>query len=398
MDVLFLAHRAPFPPDKGDRLRAYRHIERLARLGPVDVVAQADDEAAARAARPGLEAICREVHIVTRRRLSALLHVGWSSVCPGRSLTAGWHADSRVRHAIEDLQQRHDYGLCWAFSSGTGPWWRSVRASTRVMDLCDLDALKWEALGRDEPGLMGWVYRLEGRRLLPLELELAAEADLALVSTAQEAGDLHERGGTPRRLELLTNGVDWRRFEHLPPPSAAGPVVAFLGQMDYPPNVRAVRHLAEEVMPVVRRSIPDAVLRIMGRAPSPEVMALAAPGQVEVTGEVPDVAVALGGARVFVAPLDTGRGIPNKIIEALAAGRATVVSSWSAHALNGRPGEDYLVADGVTDRARVVAELLSDAARCDRLGAAGRTYVRRHHDWDAVLDRLTALVEDVAGA
>lgn len=396
MDVLFLAHRAPFPPDKGDRLRAWRHIERLATLGPVDVVAPADSPEEAETARAGLAGVCREVHVFPRRRSVALARVG-AAVMGRGSLTVGWLRDGRVARALEDLQQRHRYGLCWGFSSGVGPWWRACRAEHRIFDLCDLDALKWEALGRDGHGLTGWVHRTEARRLLPLELELAAEADLVLVSTLQEAEDLSRRG-RPRRLEVLTNGVPWRDFEGLAPPSAVPPVMGFLGQMDYPPNVAAVRHLARDVLPRVRERVPEARLRILGRAPAPGVRELRS-DDVEVTGAVDSVPAALGGLRVFVAPLDQGRGIPNKILEALAAGRATVVSSWSGRALAGAEGRDYLVADGVEARARAVADLLSDAGRCDALGAAGRAYVREHHDWGAVLDRMEAMVREVtAGA
>ncbi len=175
-------------------------------------------------------------------------------------------------------------------------------------------------------------------------------------------------------------------------------MIGFLGQMDYPPNVAAVTHLALQVLPAVRRDVPDACLRIMGRAPSPAVLALADDPAVVVTGAVDSIPEALARVAVFCAPLDRGRGIPNKILEAMAAGRATVVSSWSARALAGEPGRDYLVADGVVERARVLAELLSHPDRCDELGAAGRDYVRREHDWEAVLDRLAALVGDLTGA
>jgi glycosyltransferase involved in cell wall biosynthesis len=264
------------------------------------------------------------------------------------------------------------------------------------MDLCDLDALKWQALGQDGDGLRGWLHRTEARRLLPLELELAAEADLVLVSTRQEAQDLAARGD-PRRLEVLTNGVSWESFDALPAPSQVPPVVGFLGQMDYPPNVQAACHLAREVMPRVRARMPAARLAILGRAPSPDVRALA-DDHVTVAGEVASVPEALAGVAVFVAPLDKGRGIPNKILEALAAGRATVVSEWSARALSGEPGRDYLVVDGVEERAETVAALLADGARCDALGAAGRAYVREHHDWGRVLDRLEGLVREVTGA
>ncbi len=392
MDVLFLAHRAPYPPDKGDRLRAFRHIEALAKLGPVDLVAPADNEADAERARAGLAEICREVHVFTRRRPLALARVGLSLLFGG-SLTVAWLADGRIERVLSQLQARHDYGMAWAFSSGTGPWLRACDVPTRCMDLCDLDALKWKALARSESPPMSWVYGIEAKRLLPVEVGLGRDADVAFVATRKEAEDLAAHT-SPRRLEVLTNGTPWRDFEGIAPPSAAGPVVGFLGQMDYPPNIAAVRHLAEEVMPKVWEVLPEARLRILGRAPTRDVEALASE-RVDVTGEVASVVEALATLRVFIAPLDTGRGIPNKIIEAMAAGRATVTSSWSAHALVGDEGVEYVVADGVDGRARVLAELLGDPERCDAIGAAGRAYVQREHDWDVVLGQLTDIVEEV---
>ncbi len=394
MEVLFVAHRAPYPPDKGDRLRAWRHLTRLAALGPVDIVAQADSEEDARVARQGLAELCREVHVFPRRRLEALAQVGLAFTT-GRSLTVGWHTDARVARALADLDARHDYDLCWSFSSGTGPWMDRLRVGRRIMDLCDVDALKWEALARDGGWPRSWIYALEAKRLLPLEVRLAEQVDACLVSTNQEADDIRSRG-RPRRLEVLTNGSPWEQFVDLPAPSEAPPVVGFLGQMDYPPNIQAVRHLARDVLPVIRRTVPDARLRIMGRAPADEVRALESPGEVEVTGAVDSIPEALSGVRVFCAPLDRGRGIPNKILEALSAGRATVVSSWAARALDGSPGTHYVVADGAEERARVLAELLADPARCDELGAAGRLYIKEHHDWEDVLDQLECLVKEVA--
>ena len=394
MDVLFVAHRAPYPPDKGDRLRAWRHLTRLARLGAVDIVAEADDEQSAAVAREGLAEICREVHVFPRRLMPTLFRVGLAALSGG-SLTVAWHGDSRVERCLAELERRHDYGACWAFSSGTGPWLMGRDIRPRIMDMCDVDALKWKALAASGTGPMSWVHKLEANRLLPLEVSLAERADLTLVSTHQEADDLMARG-SPKHLEVLTNGTPWQELAGLPQPSTVGPVVGFLGQMDYPPNIAAVTHLAREVLPVVRESVPGARLRIMGRAPTAAVTALAKTGQVEVTGSVDSIPQALAQVAVFCAPLDQGRGIPNKILEAMAAGRATVVSSWSSKALAGVPSTDYMVADGIDDRARVISELLLDGERCDALAAAGQAYVRKAHDWDLVLDRLETLVREAA--
>ena len=390
--LLYLAHRAPFPPDKGDRIRGYRHLTRLARLGDVDLVAMADSAAEAETARKGLAPLCRHVEVIPRRMVSALVQVGMH-LMTGKSLSTAWFDDLRVRAALVRLKAKGRYDLAFAFSSGIGPWLDRIEADREVVDLCDLDAFKWRALAGDG-GPMAPVYALEARRLLPVERQLGERADLSFLSTPNEAEDL-TLVAAPHNLNVLTNGVPWRDFLHLASPSETPPVVAFLGQMDYPPNVLASEHLAREVMPLVRKTVPDAVLKIIGRAPTRAVQRLEQDGRVEVTGAVESVPKALSDVRVFCAPLDRGRGIPNKILDALAAGRATVISSWSAKALCGKPGTDYLVADGAEARAEAIAALLNDPLRADALGAAGQAYVRQHHDWDRVLDQLEAALVDL---
>jgi sugar transferase (PEP-CTERM/EpsH1 system associated) len=396
VELLFLSHRAPFPPDRGDRLRSFHTLQALARLGPVDVVAQADTPEDEARAREGLAELAREVHVFTRRKPAALAGMA-TSLLTGGSLTEAWHDDDRVKDALDDLSSRHAYDLAYAFSSGTGPWLRRARARTRIMDLCDLDALKWSALGRDGLGPVSLVRRVEGRRLLPRELSLAEDADLCLVSTRREADDVLARA-RPQRLEVLTQGASWQALADLPPPSAVGPVLGFLGQMDYPPNVRAVELLAKQVLPLVAERHVGASLRIMGRAPTPEVTALQRLPGVEVTGEVSSVREALGQVAVFCAPIDRGRGIPTKVVEAMAAGRATVLSTWAAGALAGEPGRDYLVAEGPAEMGTAAAELLADPPRLDALASAGQAYVRKQHDWAVLQDRLEAWARELVHA
>jgi len=397
LDVLFVAHRAPFPPDKGDRLRSYHFLRGLAALGPVDLVAPADTPAEARAARDGLAGLCREVHVHARRRPAALAAV-LAALAGGGSLTLAWMRDGRLARAVQELLERRDHGLCFAFSSGTAELWRLAGGRRRVFDLCDLDALKWEALSRRGSGLRAWIRGVEARRLLPVELELSAQAELTLVSTPREAEDLGARGGHPRRLEVLPHGTDWERFDGLPPASAAPPVIGFLGQMDYPPNVEAAQVLAREVLPRVRERLPDARLALLGRAPARAVAALAEPGRVEVAGEIASVPDALGGMAAFAAPLRSGRGLPSKLLEALAAGRPLVLSGWAAGSLTGETGRDYLVADDPPAMAEALVELLREPAARDRLGDRGRAWVREHHDWGVLLERLRILAREAAHA
>lgn len=397
MDVLFVAHRAPFPPDKGDRLRSYHLLRGLAALGAVDLVAPADTATAAAAARAGLSGLCREVHIEPRRRPAALLATA-AALVTGGSLTLAWMRDGRLQRALAGLLARRHYDLCFGFSSGCAELWSQTAGRRRVFDLCDLDALKWEALARRTPGLRGRIWGLEARRLLPVELELAAQAELVLLSTPREEADLLSRGGRPLASAVLPHGTDWQRFDGLPPAGAASPVIGFLGQMDYAPNVEAALMLANEVLPLVEARCPQVRLRIMGRQPSRAVAALHEPGRVEVTGAIDSVPAALGGLAVFAAPLQSGRGLASKLLEALAAARPLVLSSWAAGSLTGQPGRTYLVADGAQATAGALVELLADPLRRDALGRQGRAWVVEHHDWGALLQRLQRLAREVARA
>ena len=397
MEVLFVAHRAPFPPDKGDRLRSFHLLRGLAALGPVDLVAPADGEEEAAAARAGLAPLCREVHVEARRRPAARLRMA-AALVGGGSLTLAWMRDARLRRALDDLLARRRYDLCFGFSSGCAELWSRTEGRRRIFDLCDLDALKWEALAARGHGLRGRLWGLEARRLLPVELELAAASDLVLLSTPREEADLRARAARPPASAVLPHGTDWRRFDGLPAASAAPPVIGFLGQMDYAPNVEAAVTLAEQVMPLVAARCPAARLRILGRQPARAVAALHAPPRVEVAGAIDSVPEALGGLAVFAAPLQSGRGLPSKLLEALAARRPLVLSSWAAGSLAGEPGRDYLVADGAQATAEALLRLLGEPDRRDALGAAGRAWVVAHHDWDALLARLQHLAREVAHA
>ena len=397
MDVLFVAHRAPFPPDKGDRLRAFHLLRGLAALGPVDLVAPADSEEEAAAARAGLAGLCREVHVEARRRPAARLRMA-AALVGGGSLTLAWMRDARLRRAVDELLARRRYDLCFGFSSGCAELWSRTEGRRRIFDLCDLDALKWEALARRGGGLREKVWGLEARRLLPIELGLAAGSQLVLLSTPREEADLRARGGRPAASAVLPHGTDGRRFDGLPPAGAAEPVIGFLGQMDYAPNVEAALVLARQVLPLVVSRCPQARLRILGRQPARAVAALHDPPRVEVTGAIDDVPAELGRLAVFAAPLESGRGLASKLLEALAAARPLVLSSWAAGSLSGEPGRTYLVADGPQATAEAVAGLLADPARRDALGRVGQDWVLRHHDWDALLARLQQLAREAAHA
>jgi sugar transferase (PEP-CTERM/EpsH1 system associated) len=194
------------------------------------------------------------------------------------------------------------------------------------------------------------------------------------------------------RLHVIPNGVDVEYFKPDPAVAPRAGDIVFTGTMDYLPNIDAVTWFAEAIFPRVRRECPDAFFRIVGARPSPRVLALRTPDGVEVTGAVPDIRPYLHQAAVIVAPLRIARGIQNKVLEGMAAGRPMVASPEALDGIAARVGRDILVGDGAEAFAHAVADVLTGRAP-KSLGAAGRDFVLANHQWT---EQLRALDEIIA--
>jgi glycosyltransferase involved in cell wall biosynthesis len=210
-----------------------------------------------------------------------------------------------------------------------------------------------------------------------------------VVRTAEDAALLSAQ--VPgARVRVVPNGVD------LPPPGepSSDPVLAFLGSYDATSNADAARVLVEQVLPLVRLEVPEASVLLVGRDPGPEVRRLAVGYPAVVTGRVPDVAAALRRAAVFVAPMVSGLGVKNKVLEAMAAGLPVVASSLAVQGIGGSEG--VLVADDPQSQADAVVALLRDPARRRALGQANRDRVAAELTWAASARALEQVWEEAA--
>lgn len=197
-------------------------------------------------------------------------------------------------------------------------------------------------------------------------------------------------------VEVIPNGVA------LGPPPAPGdegpvPAVIFSGVMAYAPNVAAAEFFATEVWPGVREALPAARFVIAGRSPAPAVTALAARPGVEVRPDVPDMRRTLREAWVAVAPMRSGAGIKNKVLEAWAAGKPVVMTSLAGNGLALDADARALLADAPDALAALVVRLLRDEAERRRLGAAGYALAAREHGWADAARRLSRLLARAAG-
>lgn len=392
-DILFLAHRQPFPPNRGDSIRSWNILKALARLAPVHLVSFADSDPETQRA---LEQVCASVYLIRdqKGKTSAMV----AALLSGRPASVEMFSSPTVQASVDLVLGEHDIATVYAFSGQMGQYVGELPPSIRlVMDFTDVDSEKFASYGRTAGGVAGLANRFEARRLRAFELQVAKRADINLfVSKTEEQMFRRMAGNGNVPLGTLENGVDLERFtpghglcDNI---DRGTPLIVFTGQMDYYPNVDAASLFAREVLPIVRDRQADARFAIVGRAPTAEVLQLADLPGVIVTGEVADTRPWLASARVVVAPLRIARGIQNKVLEAMASGKAVVASPEAAEGIDACNGKELLIAGSAPAQADAVISLLHDPVRRERMELAARAAMEARYSWDAKMAPLADFV------
>jgi polysaccharide biosynthesis protein PslH len=335
MRILFLAHRLPYPPNKGDKIRSFRELEALSRNHEVDLFCFYDQPEDA-AYFNDVRRYCRELYAEkiswTRSRARASL-----ALALGRPFTpAFFHSPSMAQRVRRALQSRH-YDLVFVFSSSMAQYAESARNLPRVLDMVDVDSDKWKQYAEHAGPPASWLWRSEGRRLAASEKRWAGEFSLTLLCTPAEA-QIMQDAAPGARIEAFGNPLDVDYFDPSMVETTSGiralqPYIIFTGSMDYFPNVDAVTSFYRDVFPAIRAQMPHARFVIAGRNPARAVRELSRDPSVHVTGAVPDVRPYLRGAAVAIAPLRVARGVQTKILEAMCMGLPVAASSKAAMAL-----------------------------------------------------------------
>lgn len=380
-EILFLAQRAPFPPDRGDRIRSFHILKHLSARATVHLVAFADSAAEVEPA-PRFRAMVDECVIV--RRTKSRARAGVEALAGGRPLSLTAFADPRIAGAVTDILARHPIDSIYVFSGQMAqylPAHLPANCPRAIMDFVDLDSAKFATYADDATGLKRWLMRREARLLGAFERQVAARTQASLFVSTPEASLLP--GGI-----AVENGIDTDAFD----PSGtfarieqAQPLIVFTGQMDYRPNVDAVTWFARDILPL----IPTARFAIVGRAPTAAVRALAN-DRVVVTGEVSDVRGWLAAAAVVVAPLKLARGIQNKVLEAMAMARPVVATHAAGEGID--HAGTIRIADDAAAFASVVQQLIADPGNAAALGSAARARVIARYGWDACLAPLDGML------
>ncbi|MEA3037109.1 MAG: hypothetical protein QOH04_2886 [Sphingomonadales bacterium] len=389
-ELLFLAHRIPFPPDRGDKIRSWHILKHLAGLTRVHLACFADNEADAAhlpALREALNGRLGEAHVEIRRTGRAVAAA--RALLEGKPVSLTLFESPHMREFVTRMLVNPKVESVFTFSGQMAQFVPERLRQRFVMDFVDMDSAKFTAYA-EAGGPLAPLHRREAAKLFAFERDVAARADVSLFVSEAEASLFRAHAGLPSAdIRALPNGVDtdFYRPGAAEPAAAAHPLIVFTGQMDYAPNVDAASWFAREVLPLV----PGATFAIVGRNPAASLKALAS-DRILVTGDVRDVRPWLAAADIVAAPLRLARGIQNKVLEAMAAGRPVVASPAAYEGIEAEPARDLIVADGAEAQARAIRDLLADPARAAAIGASARRRMEEAYRWDARLAPLASLV------
>lgn len=398
-EILFLAHRIPFPPDRGDKIRSHHILRRLARIAPVHVATLADDDVDLDHEEE-LAALAESHCLVSRTRPLGIAGLEALATRVPVSLAAFRHR--ALQAYVEEVLRTRPISAIYVFSGQMGQYVPSGFAGRVVVDFVDVDSAKFEAYAAAGRGLRGWIDAREARMLRLEEIRLARRADVSLLISQDEA-DLFEARLTPEvrgtvAVGTLANGIDSDLFDPAQvevEPRIGGcpsPRLIFTGQMDYAPNIAAARRAIDRILPIVREQAPDASLHIVGRNPPAALLEHHGREGCFVWGRVPDMRTWLKGADVALVPLDIGRGVQNKVLEAMAMRLPVVLTPEAATGIGAYAGRDLAVAQGDAELAVAVCELLADPDRARGMGEAARAFIVDEMNWEAALSRLPEIM------
>lgn len=389
-NLLFLSHRIPYPPNKGDKIRSFHLLDHLSRKYSVHLGTFVDDEADWQY-QDVLKKICGKCCLIPMNpRISKLQSL--SGFVSGEALTLPYYRNRELQRWVDSTISELDITRIVVFSSAMAQYVEKHEDARRIMDFVDIDSDKWTQYAESKSWPLDAIYRREGKLLEKYERKIAGEFDASFFVSSQEAA-LFKRivPEYAANTHFYCNGVDAGYFspdrDYADPFPAGEKAIVFTGAMDYWPNIDAVKWFSEEIFPIVLGKIPDARFHIVGSNPAPAVSRLAALPGVMVTGRVADVRPYLAHAKVAVAPLRIARGIQNKVLEAMAMEKPVVASPQALEGI--AENEGCLLGDSAEEFAAHVIHVLEGKMSFE----TGRSCILKNYDWEKNLAEFSSHLE-----
>lgn len=393
--LLFLAHRVPYPPNKGDKIRSYNFLKGLAPHYNVHLASFIDD--------PDDWQYISKIEEITVTSLFVALKpfiakiVSLSGLLTGKALTLPYYKSRKVQNWVDQTIRENNIKKIFIYSSAMAQYVEKYSHLDIVVDFVDVDSDKWLQYSKNANWPMSWVYRREAKLLLEHDAQAAKNALMNTFSSEVEAELFKQLSNiAPERIAAINMGIDvvfldpYKSFDT--PYKRGESIIVFTGAMDYWANIDAVIWFVNEVFPNIISRCHNAKFYIVGFKPTKEVMHLANTEGVVVTGRVKDIRPYLLFSNVVVAPLLIARGVQNKVLEAMAMEKVVIATSLALEGIYLDNCDVYKVSQDIDFSDRVVAILKKSSPPL--VSKINRNFMIENYCWDASVDKLINIIEN----
>jgi sugar transferase (PEP-CTERM/EpsH1 system associated) len=403
MKILYIAHRIPYPPNKGDKIRSFNEIKHLSSSHKVDLVCLADNINDLKF-KSDLKKYCRRVFVQHFKISQAKLR-GSINLIKGKAISVGYFYMKKIQQVIDQWLSDTVYDAIICFSSPMAEYlFRSpflshcfskfpqpaTRNPQLIMDFCDVDSDKWLQYSQRSKFPLNLIYRIENKKLLEYEKKINESFDNSVFVSQQETDLFYRLFPEAENVSVIENGVDHKYFS--PESRTLNPdprTLIFTGAMDYYANVDGVKWFCEKIFPIIRDRYSKVQFYIVGNNPKPEIQKLGHNNKsINITGFVEDIRPYYNNADICVIPLRIARGIQNKVLEAMSMGKAVVTTSTAVQSIKATSGVHLLVEDNSDKFAEAVSMLLENHTLRNYLGTKARQFVKSNYNWQKNMKNL----------
>jgi polysaccharide biosynthesis protein PslH len=384
MRLFFLLPRVPYPTEKGDKLRAFHQIKQLSKHHEI-ILCALNDSVLHEDAIPVLKKYVKAIHIIPIPKLSIALNLV-KTLFSNKPLQVGYFynksAAGKIRSLIETYKPDHLF--CQLIRVA-----EYVRGSDipKTLDYQDVFSKGFERRLTTSPFYLKPFLNIEYKRLLRYEHDIFEDFDNKIIISAPDR-DLIPHPDRDK-IVVVANGVDTDFFKPMVREKKFD--LVFTGNMGYPPNINSAEYLVNTILPRILIHKPDLRLLIAGANPHLRVLVLQSEN-VEVSGWVPDMRECYASASIFIAPMQIGTGLQNKLLEAMAMQIPCITSRLAFQALNAREGVDILVAQTPKEYAGHILTLLTSPNTAKKIAAKGYDLVHNNFNWEKETEKINKLI------
>lgn len=386
MKVLVLVSRVPFPLEKGDKLRAYHQIKNLNKHHEIILVALNKGFLHPKA-KTELQKICNSLYILPITNFQLITN-SIKAFFKGLPIQSGYFYNSanqkKLNEIISDNHVEHIYSQLVRTTEYVKDF-----PIKKTLDYQDAFSAGMKRRAKSSSPFFKWFFKMESERLKDYEENIYEYFDFHTIISEADRDLLNFPKA--QKIWIVPNGIDFDYFK----PFESNKIydLVFTGNMSYAPNVKAAKFLVQEIMPFVWNKKPDCKLLISGANPTKSVQRLGSKN-VKIGGWIDDIRESYAQSKVFIAPMQIGTGLQNKLIEAMAMRLPCITSTLANRALKAVNSEDIMIGKTAREYANLVIQLLEDNELSAKIANKGYEFVHTHYSWENSTNILNQLIKD----